>query len=428
MPRHSLKPIQVQNAHIGDTSDGDGLFLRIKPNAASWVFRYTSPSGRRRETGLGSCNRSSVTTAGESLTQAREAAQEARKLLRAGLDPVDEGRARRERARAAEAKERSATKATQATLRRCVRAYHEQHVEPIRTTKHGAQWINSIEQHVPPSLLDAPIDSIRATGLLDALVPILRKVPETGSRVYQRLAAVLDAAVIEGLIAVNPATPIRRELHKRAGRRERGSFAAMPYRDVPGFLTRLRTADGTSARCLEFTILTASRTSEALTAEWSEIDLSARLWTIPAAKMKAREQHSVYLSERAVELLRAQEGQHDRLVFPSTTDAPMSNMALAMCLRRLGFKTVTVHGFRAGFSTWAHELGIAQPGAIEAALAHREQDRVAASYNRAAFLRERAALMGSWGAYCTGQPVTQTDGTLVTDAAVIAFRGARRAA
>jgi integrase len=422
MPRHLLKPIQVVNARPGDTSDGDGLFLRVKDSGASWVLRYTSPSGKRRESGLGACDRNSTTAAGKSLTLAREAAEEARKLLRAGRDPVDEKRGARERARAEEAKRKADAKAAATTVRRYARAYHEEHIEPVYKGKHGQQWLNSIEQHVPASILDAPVDSISANELLDGLVPILREVPETGSRIYQRLATVFDAAVIDGLIVANPATQIRRELRKRAGRRDRTNFASMQYRTMPALVEKLQAVEGTSARALEFCILTASRTKETLSAEWSEIDLAAGVWVIPASKMKCREQHRVFLSERARAILAGQEGQHDRLVFPSTAkkDAPLSNMALLMSLRRL-VKGMTVHGFRSTFSTWANELGIARPDVIEAALAHREENAVRRAYNRAGFLADRRALMSAWGDYLAGKPVKRADGSLVTDAAVIAF-------
>jgi integrase len=168
------------------------------------------------------------------------------------------------------------------------------------------QWINSIEQHVPAALLDATLDRITALDLLDGLVPVLRKVPETGSRIYQRLAAVFDAAVIDGLRPDNPATPIRRKLRKRADRRGRDNFASMPYQQVPAFAKRLRGAMGNSPRCLEFAILTAARTSEALTAQWTEFDRQAQTWTIPAVKMKCRERHVVYLNDRALEILYGQ--------------------------------------------------------------------------------------------------------------------------
>ena len=303
------------------------------------------------------------------------------------------------------------------------KAYHEKHVEPLRTFKHGQQWINSIEQHVPAALLDATLDRITAIALLDGLVPILRKVPETGSRIYQRLAAIFDAAVIDGMRPDNPATPIRRELRKRAGPRRRDNFESMPYQQVAAFTRRLQAAAGNSPRCLEFAILTAARTSEALTAHWAEFDRQARTWTIPATKMKCRERHVVYLSDRVLEILDGQEGQNETFVFPSprSLEAPMSNMSLLVTLRRLGIKGVTVHGFRSTFSTWANELGIAKPDAIEAALAHREQNAVRRAYNRSQFLAERRALMVAWGDFLEGRAVVRADGSAVTDASVIHF-------
>jgi integrase len=428
MTKHLLSARQVQTAGEGDHSDGDGLALRVQPGAdgrlrASWVLRYTSPTGKRRELGLGGADRASMKAAGESLTGARDAADVARKLLRDGLDPIDAKSARRDAARKAEAVKQAGAKAIATTLRRYARTYHERHIEPVHTGKHGQQWLNSIEQHVPAALLDTSLDRIAAVDLLDELVPILRKVPETGPRIYQRLVAVFDSAVLDGLRPDNPATPIRRELRKRAGRRERGNFAAMPYRQVSDFVEVLRKVQGNSARCLEFTILTAARTTEALTAEWPEFNLQARTWTIPASKMKCREQHVVHLSDRVVDILDGQVGQHARYVFPSSVgrDAPMSNMALLMALRRNTGTGLTVHGFRSSFSTWANELGIARPDVIEAALAHNEVDRVRKAYNRSQFLAERRALMNAWGGYLTGRPVTRADGSKVTDAAVISF-------
>ena len=423
MPKHMLSARQVQVAREGDTHDGEGLILRVQGRTASWVLRYRVASGKRRELGLGAADRGSIEAAGASLTGARELADQARDQLKRGIDPIDAKRAERKAEWDAATKERTQAAAAATTLRNYAKAYHEKHVEPLRTFKHGQQWINSIEQHVPAALLGATLDRITAPDLLDGLVPILRKVPETGSRIYQRLATIFDAAVIDGLRPDNPATPIRRELHKRAGRRARENFASMPYQQAPEFVKRLQRTPGNSPRCLEFAILTAARTSEALTAQWAEFDGKARTWTIPAAKMKCRERHVVYLNDRALEILDGQAGQSDTFVFPSprSDETAMSNMSLLMTLRRLRVKAVTVHGFRSTFSTWANELGIAKPDAIEAALAHREQNAVRRAYNRSQFLAERRALMVAWGNFLANLPVVRADGTGVTDAAVIQF-------
>ncbi|HUN92304.1 MAG TPA: Arm DNA-binding domain-containing protein, partial [Burkholderiaceae bacterium] len=220
MAKHLLSAMAVKNARDGEYGDGEGLSLRISRTRASWVFRYTARDGRRRELGLGGLDRSSLEAAGASLKRARASADAARQMLSDGVDPIE---AKREEAwaasvRAAEGQELRSGRCD--TLRRYARSYHAQHIEPIRNGKHGQQWIRSIEQHVPAAILDEPLDRITPIDLLDFLVPVLRRVPETGSRVYQRLATVFDAAVIERLRPDNPATPIRRELRKRAGRRE----------------------------------------------------------------------------------------------------------------------------------------------------------------------------------------------------------------
>ncbi len=268
MARHLLTARQAQAAGEGDHSDGDGLYLRVKVDGkstgttASWVFRYTAPSGKRRELGLGAADRGSQQAAGASLTRARKAADAARDMLaeKPPRDPIDVKEQDREKARKDDAAKKATAKSTATTLRRYARAYHAAHIEPIRADRHGREWLGSIERHAPASLLDTPIAAVTAIDLLDALVPVMRKVQDTGWRVYQRLGTVFDAAVIERLRPDNPAAPIRRELRKRAGRRDAGSHAAMPYRQVPGFVSDLRLRTGNAARCLEFTILTAART------------------------------------------------------------------------------------------------------------------------------------------------------------------------
>jgi hypothetical protein len=207
VPKHMLSARQVQVAREGDTHDGEGLILRVQKKAASWVLRYRVASGKRRELGLGAVDRNNIEAAGASLTGARELADEARDQLRRGIDPIDAKRAERKAGWDAATKKRCQAVAAGTTLRSYAKAYHEKHVEPLRTFKHGQQWINSIEQHVPAVLLDATLDRISALDLLDGLVPVLRKVPETGSRIYQRLAAVFDAAVIDGLRPDNPCGP-----------------------------------------------------------------------------------------------------------------------------------------------------------------------------------------------------------------------------
>jgi len=229
--------------------------------------------------------------------------------------------------------------------------------------------------------------------------------------VRQRLESIFDDCVVRKLCAGNPAAAIRRKLREAHRGRERGQFAALDYSKAPELLQALRKIEGVSARCLEFAILTAARTGEAIAADWNEFDLEAAIWIVPAARMKGSEKHVVYLSPRAVEIVRAQTGL--RYVFPSPQQVgegkPLSNMALLMQLRRMKVADeTTVHGLcRSTFSTWANEAGAARPDVIEACLAHREGDRVRAAYNRAQFAQERRALLAAWAEYLDGtQPTT----------------------
>jgi integrase len=231
------------------------------------------------------------------------------------------------------------------------------------------------------------------------------KIAETVSRLRQRLDAIFEDAMFHGKCRTNPAAAIKRKLREEGPKKKAGNFAALDYAGAPALMERIRAADGVSARCLEFAVLTAARTTEALEAEWSEIDLRTRTWTIPAERMKADEPHVVYLSDRAVEILKAQKGSDECVVFPTSQSSrkgkPMSNMALLAVLERLGVRHLTtVHGLcRATFSTWANETAAARREVIEACLAHREADQVAAAYNRAQFNAERKALLAAWSTF-----------------------------
>jgi len=423
MARHFLSPREIQVAREGDHSDGDGLILRVTAKGASWVLRYTSPTGRRRRLGLGAADRSSIEAAGASAKRARKKADEAREQLDEKIDPIDAKRQQRAAGKAAAAAERADAESAKMTLARVARGYHEEVIEPSRTTKHAAQWIATLEQHLFPKLGNKPIAEVTAPDLLSVLADLQQRVPETTARIRQRVDAVFEHALFHGWVTANPAASLRRKLREGRSKRERGHHAAMPYRQVPDFMAKLAEAEGTSARCLEFLILTASRTSEALNAQWPEFDLAGGIWTIPGERMKAREPHVMHLSPRAVEIVKRQEGQHKRYVFPSMWNdgRPLSNMSLLMTLRRLKVEDATVHGFRASFSSWANECSIAQPDAIEAALAHCESNLVRRAYNRAAFLAERRALMTAWCDYLAGRPLTRADGSAVSTAQVLEF-------
>ena len=415
-----LSARQVQTAREGDHSDGGGLYLRVSGASASWVYRFTSASGKRREMGLGACGRNNAAAAGHALRLARELAHEARTLLARGIDPIERRRQVKETAKATEAALKANTRAQRTTLARVARHYHERIIEPSRSDKHAAQWIQTLETHVPASLWHAPIAAIAAPALLDVMLDIIAKVPETGSRIRQRLEAVFDDAEFRGLSQGNPARAIRRKIREAQIRRERGQFAALPYKTAPAFLERLRHQEGIAPRALEFAALTAARTGEVIGATWAELDLEAGVWTVPGRRMKGGVEHTVYLSQRALEVLSEMQVLGQPYVFPSPMldGAGLSNMAMLTLLRRMDAdKTTTVHGLcRATFSTWAHENAMARAEVIEACLAHREADQVKAAYNRAQFAKERAGLLAQWAQFLEGK---------AADSNVVAFKGAK---
>jgi integrase len=407
MAIHLLTARQVQTAAEGDHSDGGGLVLKVGAGRGRWLFRYTSPAGVRRAKGLGAVHRDSIAAAGRSLAAAREAADKARKLLASGVDPIEATASERERARKALHEKKMAAKSIRATLARVARAYHERVIEGSRSTKHAAQWIASLELNIPTTVWDKPIAEVTAPELLAVLIDLQARIPETASRVRQRLDAIFEDAVFHGLTTTNPAATIRRKLREARGRRTRGQFRALDYADAPRLIARLKELNGISARALEFAILTAARTGEVLGATWEEFDLHAATWTAPRARMKGGEEHVVHLSSRAIAILEAQRSLRQRHVFPAPAldGKQLSNMAMLMLLRRLGVEgATTVHGLcRSTFSTWANETGAARPDVIEACLAHREANRVRAAYNRAQFNAERRRLLDTWAAYLEGR-------------------------
>lgn len=399
MPRklHLLTARQCETLGDGKHADGGGLSLIVRGHSRAWVLRYSGPDGRRREMGLGKLEQVRLRTA-------RDDAEEVRGEVRRGIDPLAKRGALRAAAEAERHRKTTERIAEQTTLRRVLYDYHEKYVEPVFTDKHGKQWLASVVQHIPAKILDKPIALIEAGELLDVLQPLYVELPETARRIRQRLDTVFDHAVLRKVAPTNPAKSIVRALRQK---REKGHFRALPYDEVHGLVAKLRDLPGTAARALEFAILTAARTSEVLGMQWGEILPSGEVWTVPAARMKTSVAHTVYLSKAARAVLTKVRGLSKRWVFKSPVgDSPLSNMAMLTLLRRIGADmNTTVHGLcRASFSTWANETNAARREVIEACLAHREADRVAAAYNRAQFTEERRALLAKWAEFIAVEP------------------------
>jgi integrase len=344
---HQLSVREVQAADEGDHSDGGGLRLCIRGDSATWVLRYTAPNGKRREMGLGTANRSNAQAAGNSLTDARVLANEAHQLLLKAIDPIDDRDARKAAKKAADEVAKQKLKRDALTLARAARQYHERVIEGHRSDKHSTDWINSLEQHVPSATWHRAIAEVSAPELLDFFVAIRRSHRETGRRIVQRLCKIYSDAVFRGLANGNVAAAAAERLRELGIKREVISYAALPIEKVPRFIGRLRERDGIAARALEFAVLTAARTGEVLGATWDEFDLDARLWTVPADRMKGGDKHVVYLSPRAIEIVESMRAFKQPYVFPGPKldQTPLSNMAMLTLLRRMdAAKATTVHG------------------------------------------------------------------------------------
>jgi integrase len=235
-----------------------------------------------------------------------------------------------------------------------------------------------------------------------------KRAPETASRLRGRIETILDAAKARGHVGRNEANPARWRGHldkllpKRA-KLTRGHHAAMPYADVPTFLAELRQRPATAARALEFAILTATRSGEALAARWDEIDLDAKIWTVPPARTKAAREHRVPLSDRAVAILREMgEAKTGDYIFPGQrVGRPLSGMAFEMLLRRIG-SPYTADGFRSSFRDWAGNETTFSRELAEHALAHVIGDRAEQAYRRSDALVRRRDLMDAWARNCEG--------------------------
>jgi integrase len=365
----------------GRHSDGGGLYLNVTESGAkSWLFMYEI-AGRRRELGLGPAR-------DVPLALVRELASEARSHLVAGRDPLA-----------------MRAKPAVMTFRQAADGLIESMSPSWRNAKHRAQWTMTLSVYCAV-LAALPVADVTTEDVLRVLKPLWLAKPETASRLRGRIERVLDFAKARGMRSgENPARwrghldallPKRHEL-------TRGHHKAMPFDDVPDFVARLRGMEGIAPKALEFTILTAARSGEVLGAYWEEMDLDAKIWTVPAHRMKGAREHRVPLSDRTVEILTTMASSRtSAYVFSGAQPGrPLSNMALEMVLRRAQVDA-TVHGFRSAFRDWAGERTEFAREIAEAALAHLVGDQVERAYRRGDALDKRRNLMTAWATHCAG--------------------------
>lgn len=380
---------------IGRYSDGGGLYLQVGPSGGkSWLFRY-SLDGRTRDMGLGAL-------LDTSLAQAREMAAEARQVTKRGLDPLAERKRQRDAKRLEVA--RAITFAEFAAI------YIAAKRPEWRNAKHAQQWERTLETYAFPVIGKLSLQAIDTALVLKVLEPIWRTKTETAGRVRERIEAVLDAAKVRGYReGENPARwrgHLRMILPIPSSITKVRHHSSLPYVEISAFMAELRKIDDGSARALEFVILTATRTSEAIGARWSEIDLDQGVWTIPANRIKAGKEHRVPLSVPVLALLDPlYKYRTDDFVFPGCKKGkPLSNMAMLKLLERMG-RDITTHGFRSTFRDWAAEKSDFSREVAEMALAHALESKVEAAYRRGDLFEKRAGLMAAWANYCSA-PLT----------------------
>jgi integrase len=398
-----LKALTVERGKFspGRYADGENLYLVVdKGGAKRWAFIYrwkdrgAAGPGRLREMGLGSFSK--VDLAG-----ARLKAEEARRLLGRGLDPIEARKADR----------------PTPTFAELADDFVETRTAHLRNDKSAARVKRALETYAA-GLRALRVDAIKTDDVLKVLTappvdnpkgsPLWNRVPESAKQARGYIEQVLDIARVKGFrTGDNPARwrgHLDKLLHK-PDRLTRGHHAAMAAQDVPKFVAALRERQATSALALEFLILTAARSGEVIGATWAEIDRKAKVWTIPADRMKAGREHRVPLSQRALDILEtvAKLNPADdkaAFLFPGLGNArPLSNMGLSMLLRRMKVET-TVHGFRSAFRDWAGEETNFAREVAEAALAHRIGDSAELAYRRGDALEKRRKLMDAWARFC----------------------------
>ena len=407
---HRLTAVQIARAtKPGMYADGGGLYLQVsRVGTKSWIYRFQLDH-RSREMGLGPVH--SVT-----LAEARDKAAAARKLKVNGQDPIDLRREQKAQAKAEIARA--------VTFKTAAERYIASHRAGWRNDKHADQWTATLETYVYPVFGDlavAAIDTGLVLQVLDAKVPakggddkrpperFWTSRPETASRVRGRIEVILDWARVRGYrTGENPAR-WRGHLDKLlpARSRVRGvkHHSALPFGELPAFMPQLRAREGTAAKALEFAILTAARTGEVLGARWEEIDFAAKVWTVPAERMKSGREHRVPLNKRALALLGELERNEAGPIFPGArADQPLSNMALLETLRRMERGDLTAHGFRSTFRDWAAERTSYPGDVVEMALAHAVKNKVEAAYRRGDLFEKRCRLMEDWGKFCQRPP------------------------
>lgn len=389
-----LAAINLKKLEDGWHADGGNLYLFVRGNSRTWVFRFTGPDGKRKNMGLGPLD--SV-----SLAEARKQAAELRSKVKHPTAPADPLKERQEQRNAARLE-----KAKSMTFKACAMAYIEAQRAEWKNPKHAQQWENTLSTYVYPTFGSLPVSAIDTGLVMKCLEAIWTTKTETATRLRGRIESVLSWATVRQYRQGDNPARWKGHLDTLLPRPNKIAkvehHAALPYSEIGEFMADLRKRDGMGARALEFAILTATRSGEVRGATWDEVDLEKGVWTIPADRMKAGKEHRVPLSVSTLELLKAlPKVKGASYVFPSTQEGKqLSDMTLTAVLRRMDRGDLTAHGFRSTFRDWAAEMTNFPREVCEHALAHQLPDKVEAAYRRGDLFIKREKLMAAWADYC----------------------------
>ena len=381
-PENALTSAFVRNvSRAGRYCDGHGLYLDVRPTGSrGWVQRLTI-RGRRTELGLGGFPL-------VSLKEAREKAFANRKLAREGGDPLAEKRRAESMPTFADAAEQ----------------VWNQLRPGWRTVKHARLWMNTLEQYAFPRIGKMPVSEVTSADVIGILAPIWHEKAATARRVRQRIRAVMEWAVAMDLRPANPCDRIGPVLG--AQRNVVRHMRALPHGQVASAIEAVRASNARPVLKLafEFLVLTATRSGDVRGVEWTEIDQDEGVWTIPALRTKAQQEHRVPLCRRAKEILDEARvpGDGSPLVFPNVRGKPLGSLALSGLLSQLKIAAVP-HGFRSSFRDWAAEETDHPREVAEAALAHQVRNQVEAAYRRTDLFERRRRLMDDWADYLAGE-------------------------
>lgn len=395
-----LSPKFVENASDpGRYSDGGGLYLQVSAgrNASvtkSWLFRYMRGGTTSREMGLGAASMrkgDGYTT----LSGARQKRTQAREMLEAGIDPLEAKRAHKASERLEGAKAM--------TFSQSAAEYIKGHQAGWKGQKHVKLWKGSLAKYVEPLIGTLPVAAVDTGLVLKVLRPIWETKTKTAVDVRSRIEMILNWAKIHGYRdGENPARwkgHLDNALPKPSKIRKVRHLPAMPYDELPGFMSELRSQEGTAAAALEWTILTVARSDDTFGFTWPEVDTQKKIWTIPAARMKAEADHRVPLSDRALVVLKKMD-RKTQFVFPGRDAEKLPHEEMLEVLKDDLGRPFTVHGFRSTFKDWASEQTGYANEVSEMALAHKIPSKVEGAYRRGDLFEKRQRLMADWARYC----------------------------